>query len=75
LPTEQEWEVAAGLLGASASGNFLENGIFHPTGNLQDNGSGGFLQMFGSVWEWTNSAYLAVSRLPAGERSTWRIQR
>jgi ergothioneine biosynthesis protein EgtB len=44
LPTEFEWEVAASRTSA-VQGNLLENGV--P------------LQLFGDVWEWTASAYLA----------------
>ncbi len=60
LPTEFEWELAAKSLGDHPlKGNFLESGQFHPTGSGDDRQSGGKLkQMFGDVWEWTNSAYL-----------------
>jgi ergothioneine biosynthesis protein EgtB len=47
LPTEAEWELAAGVLDPSV-GNFADDNHFHP-------GSGG---MFGDVWEWTGSSYL-----------------
>jgi len=66
LPTESEWEHAAQsqLEGASAvdgavRGNFLESGSMHPRvpGGAQ-NGDGGLTQLFGDVWEWTQSAYL-----------------
>jgi ergothioneine biosynthesis protein EgtB len=54
LPTEQEWEVAAGIFGRKGSHpNFLETGLFHP--GPVDQGDKAFL---GQVWEWTNSAYL-----------------
>ena len=51
LPTEHEWEHAAA--GAPVRGNFQETGVFHPL-PLQAGDDG---QMFGDVWEWTQSAY------------------
>ncbi len=58
LPTEAEWETAAGRC-RSWTGNFLENGHLQPiagkegaTGNKRQP-----TQMFGDVWEWTGSAY------------------
>jgi ergothioneine biosynthesis protein EgtB len=57
LPTEQEWECAARSLPASySSGNFVEGGAFHPLplqGALEEAPA----QMFGDVWEWTQSNY------------------
>ena len=53
LPREEEWEVAAAH--AATSGTLLESGKLHPqpaTGN-------GLQQMFGEVWEWTASPYVA----------------
>lgn len=53
LPTEAEWEVAT--VGATVQGNFLETGCLHPIapqGNTRPD------QLFGDVWEWTQSAYL-----------------
>lgn len=53
LPTEAEWENAANQL--LLRGNFLENGHLHPIpaqGIIRPD------QMFGDVWEWTQSAYL-----------------
>ncbi|HKQ60918.1 MAG TPA: ergothioneine biosynthesis protein EgtB [Candidatus Polarisedimenticolaceae bacterium] len=49
LPTEAEWEVAAGGLPPDA-GNFLEDDRLHPA-PAHD------AQLFGDVWEWTQSAY------------------
>jgi ergothioneine biosynthesis protein EgtB len=55
LPTEFEWEHVAASV--SVAGNFLEGGTLHP----QCGSSAGDLlqprQMFGDVWEWTQSAY------------------
>ena len=58
LPTEHEWELAARTLPASARppGNFVENAAYHPL--PQQSGNAGALeQMFGDVWEWTQSNY------------------
>ena len=52
LPTEVEWEHAAGQ--ATVEGHFAEDGVFDP----QPARDGGRLdQLFGDVWEWTQSAY------------------
>jgi ergothioneine biosynthesis protein EgtB len=51
LPTEEEWECAAGQ--AIVQGNLLEAGRFHPTATR----SAGIGQLFGDCWEWTASAY------------------
>jgi ergothioneine biosynthesis protein EgtB len=58
LPTEFEWELAARrLLGdGPAHGNFVENAAFHPLPQ-RDNQRGTPAQMFGDVWEWTQSNY------------------
>jgi ergothioneine biosynthesis protein EgtB len=53
LPTEAEWETAAA--GLPVAGNFVESERFHPAPGKADQGLG---QMYGDVWEWTNSAYL-----------------
>ena len=57
LPTEAEWEVAAGLSSVTAeAGNFIESQRFHPMSASPPAGTLG--QMLGDVWEWTGSAYL-----------------
>ena len=53
LPSEQEWEIAAVRM--PSSGTFLEDCIFHP----QPAKGQGNQQMFGDVWEWTASPYIA----------------
>jgi ergothioneine biosynthesis protein EgtB len=59
LPTEFEWELAAGS--APVSGNFVERGQWHPQAvAMSAVGSDApdmLEQMFGDVWEWTQSAY------------------
>jgi ergothioneine biosynthesis protein EgtB len=52
LPTEFEWEVAAA--GLPPTGNMLSSGALRP---LPAGAGDGLLQMFGDVWEWTQSAY------------------
>jgi ergothioneine biosynthesis protein EgtB len=49
LPTEAEWEVAAS--DRPIRGNFAEKGVLHPL-PFQDD-----LQLYGDVWEWTQSPY------------------
>ena len=56
LPTEFEWELAARRLPKTPQGNFVENAAFHPL-PLQENKPGMPMQMFGDVWEWTQSNY------------------
>lgn len=64
LPTEFEWELAAGT--AALTGNFVEQRAWHPQATDTESGhssprdspaSDTLLQMFGDVWEWTQSAY------------------
>jgi ergothioneine biosynthesis protein EgtB len=53
LPREEEWEVAAVRM--PSRGTFLEDYIFHP----QPAHGEGSQQIFGDVWEWTASPYVA----------------
>jgi ergothioneine biosynthesis protein EgtB len=55
LPTETEWESHAGEL--PVAGNFLDSGVLQP--RPAPNPRARLQQLFGDVWEWTSSAYLA----------------
>ncbi|HEX2540588.1 MAG TPA: ergothioneine biosynthesis protein EgtB [Caldimonas sp.] len=61
LPTELEWEIVARSLPGGMSGNFADRGAFHPMPQTAPVGDEP-LQMFGDVWEWTQSAYLPYPR-------------
>ncbi len=63
LPTEFEWEAAARKV--PLEGRFLEDLPCTPQAPADGDG---LLQMFGDVWEWTASAYLAYPgyRVPKG---------
>ncbi|NNL84020.1 MAG: ergothioneine biosynthesis protein EgtB [Myxococcales bacterium] len=63
LPTEYEWEHAAG--DAPATGNLLETGRLHPGVGVARSG---LTQLYGDVWEWTQSPYSPYPgfRAPAG---------
>jgi len=54
LPTEFEWEQAAHF--CSQRGHFLDGRVLHPRCASGD--AAELNQMFGDVWEWTQSAYL-----------------
>jgi ergothioneine biosynthesis protein EgtB len=64
LPTEFEWEVAAQGLGAA--GDPAAAGTLRPLPSGP--ALGGLRQMYGQVWQWTQSAYLPYPgyRPPAG---------
>jgi ergothioneine biosynthesis protein EgtB len=53
LPTEEEWEMAAGTLEPQPE-HMLEGDALHPLATNEQ----GLQGMFGGVWEWTASAYL-----------------
>jgi ergothioneine biosynthesis protein EgtB len=54
LPTEAQWEIAAANV--PREGNFLETGTFHPQ---PAPAADELTQMFGDLWEWTQSPYTA----------------
>lgn len=74
LPTEFEWEVAAGSTGhlaesADHPGNMLENGAYHPvSAGPADRLQSRLQQVLGDTWEWTASPYAPYPgyRPPAG---------
>jgi len=55
LPSEAEWEIAA--TGLAVSGNLHGAGMLRPLS--ADGPAGELLQMYGDVWEWTQSPYTA----------------
>lgn len=55
LPTEFEWELAS--QDEPLQGNFVEMLRYHPLPDLEQ--GGGVHQLFGDVWEWTQSPYVA----------------
>ena len=57
LPTEFEWEVVAAR--EPVTGSFVDAGHFHPVPDIGEEGDGaaGPRQLFGEVWQWTQSQY------------------
>ncbi len=53
LPTEAEWELAAAE--QAIEGNFMDSGHLAPLSAPPE--GAGLRQLFGDVWEWTQSAY------------------
>lgn len=64
LPTEQEWEAAARDF--PVSGNLVESGRLQPAPAAGDQD---IEQLFGDVWEWTQSAYLPYPGFKAHDGS------
>ena len=60
LPTEAEWETSAMAPGVALEGNFLESGRFHPAHPMSARETPprtSPMQLYGDVWEWTQSPY------------------
>jgi ergothioneine biosynthesis protein EgtB len=60
LPTEAEWELAACAQTAQfgkTNSNLLESDLLHPLALQQEAREDELCQMFGDVWEWTQSSY------------------
>ena len=53
LPTEAEWESLAAE--QPVIGNLMDTGLFQPTTSAAE----GITQIYGDVWEWTASPYMA----------------
>jgi len=64
LPTEFEWEVAA--MGSPVGGNMLGSGALRPLPARQGGLADKPAQLFGDVWEWTQSAYSPYPGYRAG---------
>jgi ergothioneine biosynthesis protein EgtB len=64
LPSEDEWETASYI--AYTAGNFVENQYFNPIPDTADS-KNKLHQMFGDVWEWTQSAYSPYPNYKAAE--------
>jgi ergothioneine biosynthesis protein EgtB len=57
LPTEAEWEIFAA--DRPVAGNFLDAAQYHPCPAPPDADEREAAQVYGDVWEWTQSAYAA----------------
>jgi ergothioneine biosynthesis protein EgtB len=64
LPYEAEWEVAA--QGVPVEGNFVESGIYHPASLNASTAGGKLAQMYGDVWQWTQSSYAPYPNFKPG---------
>ena len=56
LPTEAEWEVAARA--QEMTGHFADSGLYSPQ-PANGNATESIRQIYGDVWEWTSSPYVA----------------
>ena len=64
LPTEAEWEVAAHDV--PVEGNFVESGLYHPAPLNATSTAGKLAQMYGDVWQWTQSSYAPYPNFKPG---------
>jgi ergothioneine biosynthesis protein EgtB len=55
LPTEAEWEVAS--MDVPLRGHYADSGHFHPAAVSEPAPTDALQQMFGDVWQWTQSSY------------------
>lgn len=60
LPTEMEWEAAANA--CSMHGNFANSERYQPQPVIDSASNNSLNQMFGDVWQWTASPYIAYPR-------------
>ena len=74
LATEAEWETAATAAPVALEGNFLETDRFHPSSLNASNNNNKLApqsfprQLYGDVWEWTQSPVHALPRVPPRRR-------
>jgi len=64
LPTEAEWEVAA--RDVPVEGNFVESALYHPAPLNAPSTKGKLAQMYGDVWQWTQSSYAPYPNFTPG---------
>jgi ergothioneine biosynthesis protein EgtB len=57
LPTEAEWETVAATV--PVAGHFAEAGHYHPAAAVAADDRGPIYQLYGDVWQWTASPYVA----------------
>jgi ergothioneine biosynthesis protein EgtB len=70
LPTEAEWEHASRVVALGPEhGTFADEGFVHPQGRTAPLGAGQVRDLFGEVWEWTQSAYHPYPRFVPYEGS------
>ena len=55
LPSEQEWEIASQK--ATMDGNYVEAGFYRPVRPQSAPNTERLLQLYGDVWQWTQSQY------------------
>lgn len=74
LPTEQEWELAAGHMPKDADMNAGENkGITPVTSYSQTKSASGAINMWGNVWEWTSTTRTSTDKAVKG--GAWNSRR
>jgi ergothioneine biosynthesis protein EgtB len=64
LPTEAEWEVAAHDV--PVEGTFVESALYHPAPLTAASTTGKLVQMYGDVWQWTQSSYAPYPNFKPG---------
>jgi ergothioneine biosynthesis protein EgtB len=64
LPTEAEWEVAA--RDVPVEGTFVESALYHPAPLDAASARGKLAQMYGDVWQWTQSSYAPYPNFKPG---------
>ena len=73
LPTEQEWEIAAGHMPKDADMNCGENNGIMPIDTYKQTlSAAGAIDMWGNVWEWTSTAKDGGNAVKGGAWNTKR---